>query len=115
MRGKREATFVPDNKQNLGLLFSYEFQVKKDGFFHGGGGSRNVQVLTGQSDIMQLKPSGKTLNVYIGNGLPKSSREFQSQVLHFSQLFGDITDYRHNEKRRNSHSAEDNTVVQLWT
>ena len=55
--------------------FSFEFQVKKDGFFHGGGGTRTVQFQNGQGDLMQLKSSGKTLTVSIGPGLPKASRK----------------------------------------
>ena len=49
--------------------------MKKDGFFHGGGGTRTVNFQNGQSDLMQLKTSGKTLTVLIGPGLPKSSRK----------------------------------------
>ena len=49
--------------------------MKKDGFFHGGGGTRTVNFQNGQGDLMQLKSSGKTLTVLIGPGLPKSSRK----------------------------------------
>ena len=49
--------------------------MKKDGFFHGGGGTRTVNFQYGQGDLMQLKSSGKTLTVLIGPGLPKSSRK----------------------------------------
>ena len=52
-----------------------EFEVKKDRFYSSGG----TRVLKFASlpggDIAQLKPSGKTLTVYIGAGLPKNTRE----------------------------------------
>lgn len=55
--------------------FRIEFPVKKEGW--GGGGSRVIKFhrLPQPSDIATLKPSGKTLNVSIGPGLPKDSRE----------------------------------------
>ena len=51
--------------------FSIQFLVKKEGF--GGGGSRMVQFHQGQGDVTLLKPSGRTLNVTIGPGLPSST------------------------------------------
>lgn len=55
--------------------FRIEFPVKKEGW--GGGGTRAIKFhrLPQPSDIATLKPSGKTLNVSIGPGLPKDSRE----------------------------------------
>ena len=50
-----------------------EFPVKKEGW--GGGGSRTAKFVTGSGDRMKLKPSGKTLTVSIGPGLPASSSE----------------------------------------
>ena len=47
--------------------------MKKEGW--GGGGSRLIKFTRGQGDIAQLKPSGKTLTVLIGGGLPKDSSE----------------------------------------
>lgn len=51
--------------------FRLEFRVKKEGW--GGGGSRVVAFQRGQGDLAQLKPGGKSLNVTIGDGLPKNS------------------------------------------
>lgn len=48
-----------------------EFRVKKEGW--GGGGSRVVMFQNGIGDQAQLKPTGKTLTITVGNGLPKSS------------------------------------------
>ena len=47
--------------------------MKKEGF--GGGGSRMLQFTQGHSEVTFLKPSGKTLNVSIGPGLPSSTSE----------------------------------------
>ena len=51
--------------------FSLDFGVKKEGW--GGGGSRMIKFVRGQGDVPILKPSGKTLTVTIGSGLPKDS------------------------------------------
>lgn len=60
--------------------FRIEFAVKKEGW--GGGGSRLIVFSRGATDLPQLKPSGKSLNVSIGAGLPKDSSEYiKSQVL----------------------------------
>jgi myosin-1 len=58
------------------FFFRIEFPVKKEGW--GGGGNRVIKFtkLPQPSDIATLKPSGKTLNVSIGPGLPKDSRKF---------------------------------------
>ena len=48
--------------------------VKKEGW--GGGGTRSLNFTTGGSDIPVLKPSGKTLNVSIGPGLPKDTSKY---------------------------------------
>ena len=59
---------------NVGVdLCSLQFLVKKEGF--GGGGSRMLQFHQGQGDCSLLKPSGKTLNVTIGPGLPSNTSE----------------------------------------
>jgi len=52
---------------------SLQFLVKKEGF--GGGGSRMLQFHQGHGDVALLKPSGRTLNVTIGAGLPSSTSE----------------------------------------
>jgi myosin-1 len=49
------------------------FTVKKEGF--GGGGTRQLQFNnTGQGDASLVRPSGKTLNVTVGPGLPPSTK-----------------------------------------
>ena len=53
-------------------LSSLTFTVKKEGF--GGGGTRQLQFSnSGQGDAAFIKPSGKTLNVAVGPGLPPST------------------------------------------
>jgi myosin-1 len=59
----------------VGLGYSLDFKVKKEGW--GGGGTRQVKfVSAGTSDKALLKPSGKVLTVVIGPGLPSNSSEF---------------------------------------
>ena len=53
-------------------VHSLTFTVKKEGF--GGGGSRQLQFNnSGQGDVAFVKPSGKTLNITVGPGLPPST------------------------------------------
>lgn len=55
---------------------SLEFKVKKGGWGpFTSGGSRQIQFQIGQGDEAVLKPSGKVLQVSIGQGLPRNSRE----------------------------------------
>lgn len=67
-------TFVEDMKY-ISVFISYriEFPVKKEGW--GGGGNRVLKFvkLNNVQDVATLKPSGKTLTVSIGPGLPKDS------------------------------------------
>ncbi|XP_033123994.1 unconventional myosin-Ie-like [Anneissia japonica] len=51
---------------------SIDFAVKKEGW--GGGGSRSIHFSIGRGDEAVLKPSGKTLRVEIGPGLPRNTR-----------------------------------------
>ena len=48
--------------------------MKKEGW--GGGGTRQIKFIRGTGDVPVLKPSGKTLTVTIGSGLPKDSSKF---------------------------------------
>lgn len=51
---------------------SLTFTVKKEGF--GGGGSRVLQFNnTGHGEASIVKPSGKTLSVTVGPGLPPNT------------------------------------------
>ena len=57
------------------LMYSLSFTVKKEGF--GGGGSRQIKfVKSAVGDFPVLKPSGKTLIVSIGEGLPSNTRKY---------------------------------------
>ena len=56
------------------------FTVKKEGF--GGGGTRYLQFHQTQGDVALLKPSGKTLHVSIGPGLPNNTRKRRSHIVH---------------------------------
>ncbi|KAK8758165.1 hypothetical protein V5799_004202, partial [Amblyomma americanum] len=78
---KTEFLFTLDKKirekcqRPLNLHFSdkLEFRVKKEGLF-GGGSTKQVHVIRGQSDKASLKVTGGILTVSIGAGLPKNSR-----------------------------------------
>ena len=52
--------------------------MKKEGW--GGGGTRQIVFNRGAGDLPQLKPSGKSLAVSVGPGLPKNSSEFLFNV-----------------------------------
>ena len=49
----------------------------------GGGGTRNIQFTKGAGDFPILKPSGKTLNISIGEGLPPDSSNFSLIFFHY--------------------------------
>jgi hypothetical protein len=72
------------------VLCRIEFQVKKEGF--GGGGTKILKFVSGPSDEMQLKASGKVLTVAIRPGLPKNSSEYQRffRVILAAEIFGDV-------------------------
>ncbi|XP_028280833.1 myosin IEb [Parambassis ranga] len=64
-------------EKKLPLKFNnlLEFKVKKGGWGpFSSSGSRQIQFQVGQGDEVVLKPSGKSLQVSIGPGLPKNSR-----------------------------------------
>uniref|UniRef100_A0A7N8X9N7 Osteoclast-stimulating factor 1 n=1 Tax=Mastacembelus armatus TaxID=205130 RepID=A0A7N8X9N7_9TELE len=64
-------------QKKLPLKFNnlLEFKVKKGGWGpFSSAGSRQIQFQVGQGDEVVLKPSGKVLQVSIGPGLPKNSR-----------------------------------------
>ena len=50
-----------------------DFPVKKEGW--GGGGTRQIRFLQGQSNEAVLKVSGKALTVSIGSGMARNSRK----------------------------------------
>ncbi|XP_066551296.1 unconventional myosin-If [Amia ocellicauda] len=66
--------FEENTKSKLSLNFSdrIDFKVKKEGW--GGGGSRCVVFQRGQGEMPQIKPSGKTLTISIGDGMPKTTK-----------------------------------------
>lgn len=54
-----------------------EMKLKKENWgFLSGGGSRQVLFVQGQGDVPVLKPTSKSLQVSIGPGLPKNTREY---------------------------------------
>ncbi|XP_020366612.1 unconventional myosin-If [Rhincodon typus] len=73
--------------QKLQLKFadSIQFKIKKEGW--GGGGTRNLIFTRGQGDMVVLKPAGKTLNISIGDGLPKNSKPTRKGVVAQSRRF----------------------------
>uniref|UniRef100_A0A3Q4BAH7 Osteoclast-stimulating factor 1 n=1 Tax=Mola mola TaxID=94237 RepID=A0A3Q4BAH7_MOLML len=67
------------SQKKLPLKFNnlLEFKVKKGGWGpFSSSGSRQIQFQVGQGDEAFLKPSGKVLQVSIGQGLPKNSSKF---------------------------------------
>ncbi|CAG2209744.1 MYO1 [Mytilus edulis] len=69
--------------REISIMFSdaIEFPVKKEGW--GGGGNRVLKFvkLNNVQDVATLKPSGKTLTVSIGPGLPKDSRPGMKKMI----------------------------------
>uniref|UniRef100_A0A4W4GFC1 Osteoclast-stimulating factor 1 n=1 Tax=Electrophorus electricus TaxID=8005 RepID=A0A4W4GFC1_ELEEL len=66
----------------------FPFRLKKEGW--GGGGTRTLVFQKGQGNVAQLKPAGKSLNVTIGDGLPKTSNNslikgYQNGAAQFSR------------------------------
>ncbi|XP_043577543.1 unconventional myosin-If [Chiloscyllium plagiosum] len=73
--------------QKLQLKFSdsIQFKIKKEGW--GGGGTRNLIFSRGQGEMVVIKPAGKTLNISIGDGLPKNSKPTRKGVVVQSRGF----------------------------
>jgi myosin-1 len=70
-----EGSDINVTNNTVGVGYSLEFKVKKEGW--GGGGTRQVKfVSAGTSDMALLKPLGKVLTVVIGPGLPSNSSKF---------------------------------------
>ncbi|XP_071168710.1 unconventional myosin-Ie-like isoform X1 [Mytilus edulis] len=69
--------------REISIMFNdaIEFPVKKEGW--GGGGNRVLKFvkLNNVQDVATLKPSGKTLTVSIGPGLPKDSRPGMKKMI----------------------------------
>uniref|UniRef100_A0A8C7LFW3 Osteoclast-stimulating factor 1 n=1 Tax=Oncorhynchus kisutch TaxID=8019 RepID=A0A8C7LFW3_ONCKI len=78
--------FEERTQRKLPLKFgtTLELKLKKENWgFLSGGGSRQVMFVQGQGDVAVTKPSSKTLQVSIGAGLPKNTREYyRSSVYH---------------------------------
>uniref|UniRef100_A0A4W3JWB2 Myosin IF n=1 Tax=Callorhinchus milii TaxID=7868 RepID=A0A4W3JWB2_CALMI len=64
---------LTSRKLKLNFSDSLHFKIKKEGW--GGGGSRNLSFIRGVGEVAVVKPAGKTLQISIGEGLPKSSSE----------------------------------------
>ncbi|XP_050823867.1 unconventional myosin-Ie isoform X4 [Gopherus flavomarginatus] len=70
-------------QRKLPLKFSntLEVKLKKENWGPwSAGGSRQVQFMQGQGDLVILKPSNKVLQVSIGPGLPKNSRPTRRNI-----------------------------------
>uniref|UniRef100_A0A3Q0QYC1 Osteoclast-stimulating factor 1 n=1 Tax=Amphilophus citrinellus TaxID=61819 RepID=A0A3Q0QYC1_AMPCI len=96
--------FEEKTQRKLPLKFSntLEMKLKKENWgFLSGGGSRQVTFVQGQGDMSVLKPSSKSLQVSIGPGLPKNTRDksFLSAVAHQN---GSIKNSNHFANQRNS-------------
>uniref|UniRef100_A0A674EPP7 Osteoclast-stimulating factor 1 n=1 Tax=Salmo trutta TaxID=8032 RepID=A0A674EPP7_SALTR len=78
--------FEERTQRKLPLKFgtTLELKLKKENWgFLSGGGSRQVMFVQGQGDVAVTKPSSKTLQVSIGAGLSKNTREYyRSSVYH---------------------------------
>uniref|UniRef100_A0A8C7NAH6 Osteoclast-stimulating factor 1 n=1 Tax=Oncorhynchus kisutch TaxID=8019 RepID=A0A8C7NAH6_ONCKI len=71
--------FEERTQRKLPLKFgtTLELKLKKENWgFLSGGGSRQVMFVQGQGDVAVTKASSKTLQVSIGAGLPKNTREY---------------------------------------
>uniref|UniRef100_A0A3Q3KAG4 Myosin IEa n=1 Tax=Monopterus albus TaxID=43700 RepID=A0A3Q3KAG4_MONAL len=81
--------FEEKTQRKLPLKFSntLEMKLKKENWgFLSGGGSRQVVFVQGQGDMPVLKPSSKSLQVSIGPGLPKNTRD-----VHVSQHLSNLS------------------------
>uniref|UniRef100_A0A8C7ZTH1 Osteoclast-stimulating factor 1 n=1 Tax=Oryzias sinensis TaxID=183150 RepID=A0A8C7ZTH1_9TELE len=70
--------FEEKTQKKLPLKFNntLEMKLKKENWgFLSGGNSRQVEFIQGRGDIPELKPSSKSLQVSIGPGLPKNTRD----------------------------------------
>uniref|UniRef100_A0A669BRH3 Osteoclast-stimulating factor 1 n=1 Tax=Oreochromis niloticus TaxID=8128 RepID=A0A669BRH3_ORENI len=104
--------FEEKTQRKLPLKFSntLEMKLKKENWgFLSGGGSRQVTFVQGQGDMPVLKPSSKSLQVSIGPGLPKNTREYErtcGKVTSFlsavSHQNGGIRNTNHVTNQRNS-------------
>uniref|UniRef100_A0A8C4X110 Myosin IF n=1 Tax=Eptatretus burgeri TaxID=7764 RepID=A0A8C4X110_EPTBU len=70
---------IKNSQLTLNFNNTLDFKVKKEGW--GGGGQRQVVFVHGSGDLAVLRPSGKALNVSIGEGLPKNSRPNRQSLM----------------------------------
>uniref|UniRef100_A0A7N9AL94 Osteoclast-stimulating factor 1 n=1 Tax=Mastacembelus armatus TaxID=205130 RepID=A0A7N9AL94_9TELE len=78
--------FEEKTQRKLPLKFNntLEMKLKKENWgFLSGGGSRQVVFVQGQGDMPVLKPSSKSLQVSVGPGLPKNTREYEQTFTTF--------------------------------
>lgn len=63
--------------------------MKKEGF--GGGGSRGIKFIKGHvGNFPVAKPSGKTLLVTIGEGLPSNTRECKQASVFLQRMYTNL-------------------------
>ena len=71
------------------LVYRLNFTVKKEGF--GGGGSRGIKFIKGSvGNFAVAKPSGKTLLVTIGEGLPSNTRKCEQAAVFIHMEQSDV-------------------------
>uniref|UniRef100_A0A6Q2WTA7 Osteoclast-stimulating factor 1 n=1 Tax=Esox lucius TaxID=8010 RepID=A0A6Q2WTA7_ESOLU len=83
--------FEERTQRKLPLKFgnTLELKLKKESWgFLSGGGSRQVTFVHGQGDVAVMKPSSKMLQVSIGAGLPKNTREYRRNSVYSPSTLG---------------------------
>lgn len=74
---RRRYVELKDQTSVTSSVVRLEVKLKKENWgFLSGGGSRQVTFVQGQGDMPVLKPSNKSLQISIGPGLPKNTREY---------------------------------------
>uniref|UniRef100_A0A7N6AXC2 Osteoclast-stimulating factor 1 n=1 Tax=Anabas testudineus TaxID=64144 RepID=A0A7N6AXC2_ANATE len=94
--------FEEKTQRKLPLKFSntLEMKLKKENWgFLSGGGSRQVMFVQGQGDMPVLKPSSKSLQVIIGPGLPKNTRDANH-----------VANQRNSQHHKQRHSSSSNAT-----
>uniref|UniRef100_A0A8C9VVM4 Osteoclast-stimulating factor 1 n=1 Tax=Scleropages formosus TaxID=113540 RepID=A0A8C9VVM4_SCLFO len=95
--------FMEHTQRKLPLKFStiLELKLKKESWGPWStGGSRQVHFVWGQSDLATLRVSSRVLQVSIGPGLPKNSREHQQAAEHHPEGTAKQPDTTHSAAHR---------------
>uniref|UniRef100_A0A3Q3NIP4 Osteoclast-stimulating factor 1 n=1 Tax=Labrus bergylta TaxID=56723 RepID=A0A3Q3NIP4_9LABR len=100
--------FEEKTQRKLPLKFSntLEMKLKKENWGFLSGGSRQVVFVQGQGEMPILKPSSKSLQVSVGPGLPKNTRDKSHFILIFpitvAHQNGGLKNSNHLANRKNS-------------